>query len=248
MLTLIQAFVSIDQSRPAVAWQLCTTAAQLCIAAGFQSVSASMHKPPEVIRLERILFWNVYILDKALCLRLNRGSCIPEYDIDIPAEFSFDYAAAPATDTRSMTNFWVRASITQGRIYEQLYSPKARSTPAETRIAHAKVLATECRSLLQEAELHQTQYPDSEEAPILTEIFRIGEEIQLSVNLTLVYQAVSSLEGGEIFKNECLEAARRAMRTHKRSMHLMRMGPYATSSYINWCVYLLYSLKFRVLI
>ncbi|OAQ95909.1 hypothetical protein LLEC1_06301 [Akanthomyces lecanii] len=235
---LLGAFVSIDQSRPAVAWQLCTTAAQLCIAAGFQSVSASMHKSPEEIRLERILFWNVYILDKALCLRLNRGSCIPEYDIDIPAEFSFHYddGATGVHDTKGITKFWLRASIAQGRIYEHLYSPLARNTPAETRVAHAKALAAECRSLLQEAKVHQEQYPMNEHAPILTEIFRIGEEIQLSVNLTLVYQAVSALDGQEVFKNECVEAARRAMRTHKRSTHLMRVGPYAKSSYINWTI------------
>ncbi|TQV91441.1 dihydroorotate reductase PyrE [Cordyceps javanica] len=231
---LLGAFVSIDQSRPAVAWQLCTTAAQLCIAAGFQSVSASTHKPPEAVSLERILFWNVYILDKALCLRLNRGSCIPEYDIDIPREFGFHYPAM--ADTNRMTKFWVRASIAQGRIYEHLYSPQGRAAAPGTRVAHAKALAAECRRLLQEAETHQEQYPENQDAPILTEIFRVGEEIQLSVNLTLVYQAVSALDGQEVFKNECVEAARRAMRTHKRSMHLMRMGPYARSSYINWTI------------
>ncbi|KAM3505572.1 hypothetical protein MY11210_007909 [Beauveria gryllotalpidicola] len=230
---LLGTFVSIDESRPAVAWQLCTTAAQLCIAAGFHSVAASAHKPPEAVRLERILFWNVYIIDKALCLRLNRGSCIPEYDIDIPPEFSFRY---PAADTKGMTKFWVRASVAQGRIYERLYSPKGRAAPPAARVADATELAAECRRLLREAETHQEQYPDNEDAPILTEIFRIGEEIQLSVNLTLVYQAVSALDGQDVFKNECVEAARRAMRTHKRSMHLMRMGPYAKSSYINWTI------------
>ncbi|KAM3457167.1 hypothetical protein MY3296_001219 [Beauveria thailandica] len=230
---LLGTFVSIDESRPAVAWQLCTTAAQLCIAAGFHTVAASAHKSPDAVRLERILFWNVYIIDKALCLRLNRGSCIPEYDIDIPPEFSFRYAAA---DTHCMTKFWVRASVAQGRIYERLYSPKGRAAPPAVRVADATELAAECRRLLREAETHQEQYPDNEDAPILTEIFRIGEEIQLSVNLTLVYQAVSALDGQDVFKNECVEAARRAMRTHKRSMHLMRMGPYAKSSYINWTI------------
>lgn len=231
------ASVSIDQSRPAVAWQLTTTAAQLCIAAGFQSTASAAHKSSEMVRLERILFWNVYILDKALCLRLNRGSCIPEYDIDIPREFDFVYTLDGDGDTKSVTNFWVRASVTQGRIYEQLYSPVARITPAATRVAHAKALATECRALLQEAETHQKKYPSNEELPILTEIFRSGEEIQLSVNLTLVYQAVSGLDGQDIFKNECVEAARRAMRTHKKSIHLMQLGPYAKSSYINWYVF-----------
>ncbi|EGX89312.1 fungal specific transcription factor [Cordyceps militaris CM01] len=182
---LLGALVSIDQSRPAVAWQLCTTAAQLCIAAGFQSKSASAHKTAADTRLERILFWNVYILDKALCLRLHRGSCIPEYDIDIPREFYFHYPAL--ADTTGLTHFW-------------------------------------------------RQYPANEEAPVLTEIFRIGEEIQLSVNLTLVYQAVAALDGQDVFRAECVEAARRAMRTHKRSMHLMRLGPYARSSYINWTI------------
>ncbi|OAA71144.1 fungal specific transcription factor [Cordyceps fumosorosea ARSEF 2679] len=233
---LLGAFVSIDQSRPAVAWQLCTTAAQLCISAGFQSVAASAHKSPEDVRLERILFWNVYILDKALCLRLHRGSCIPEYDIDIPREFSFQYEAMVPDSTTGLTQFWVRASIAQGRIYEHLYSPLGRAAPPATRVAHATALAAECRSLLREAEAHQGQYPANQEAPILTEIFRIGEEIQLSINLTLVYQAVSALDGQEVFRNECVEAARRAMRTHKRSMHLMRMGPYAQSSYINWTI------------
>ncbi|ATY67357.1 fungal specific transcription factor [Cordyceps militaris] len=231
---LLGALVSIDQSRPAVAWQLCTTAAQLCIAAGFQSKSASAHKTAADTRLERILFWNVYILDKALCLRLHRGSCIPEYDIDIPREFYFHYPAL--ADTTGLTHFWVRASIAQGRIYEQLYSPAARTAAAATRVAHATALAAECRSLLREAESHQRQYPANEEAPVLTEIFRIGEEIQLSVNLTLVYQAVAALDGQDVFRAECVEAARRAMRTHKRSMHLMRLGPYARSSYINWTI------------
>lgn len=133
-----------------------------------------------------------------------------------------------------MTRFWIRTAIAQGQIYEKLYSPMARSTPPATRIANAKQLAADCRALLDEAEAHQKQYPSDEGAPVLTEIFRSGEEIQLSVNLTLVYQAVSSLGGQENFKSECVEAARRAMRTHQRTVHLTRLSPYAKSSYINW--------------
>lgn len=177
----------------------------------------------------------MYILDKGLGLRLNRGSCIPEYDIDIPREFDFEFNKSTMLNgTKEMTNYWIRASITQGRMYEYLYSPAARVAPAATRLAHAKALAADCRGLLEESDAFQAQYPSDEEQPVLTDIFRSGEEIQLSVNLTLVYQAVSALDEHEEFKKDCVEVARRAIRTHKRSRYMMTLGNYAKSTYINW--------------
>lgn len=91
--------------------------AQLCQAAGFHRSETLKHDPPAVSRLKRILFWNVYTLDKGLGLRLGRGPVINECDIDIPRVFEFD---SLGLESCIIPTLWVKLSHLQSRIYEQL--------------------------------------------------------------------------------------------------------------------------------
>lgn len=44
-----------------------------------------MVKDPPKMRSRKInLFWFLYTMDKGLCLRLGRASCIQDYDIAVP--------------------------------------------------------------------------------------------------------------------------------------------------------------------
>jgi hypothetical protein len=81
------------------------------------------------------LFWTVYQLEKGLAFRLGRSSNIRDEEITLP----FD-----------VTDKSVRITRTQGRVYDQLYSPTGLCRPDEERREMATKLATELHNLISE--------------------------------------------------------------------------------------------------
>ena len=69
------------------------------------------------------LFWFLYSMDKGLCLRLGRASCIQDYDIAVPMPIL--EAGENFSSGNKLVKFWCRLASIQGRIYEDLYSPLA---------------------------------------------------------------------------------------------------------------------------
>ncbi|KAL6900133.1 hypothetical protein GGI43DRAFT_58953 [Trichoderma evansii] len=233
---LLGCLYAIDVSRPSVAWHLITMAAWLCQAGGYHRLESLRNDPPLVARQKKIVFWHVYTLDKGLGLRLGRASVIAECDIDIPREFEingFDQATSTTFPT-----LWVKISSLQSRIYEQLYSPVALASPQADLVQRARALAAECSKL--EIETDETRKNvltllKSIGTSEVVDVFLKGDEVQFYVTKTLIYRVIPAPEGSITrFCDECLDAARTAMKTHQECVVFMDISSYMRSLYIHW--------------
>lgn len=79
------------------------------------------------------LFWTVYKLDKGLSFRLGRSSNLRDEEITLPIDISDEP---------------VQIARVQGRIYDQLYSPRGLSRPHEERSQIAAVLTAKLKDLV----------------------------------------------------------------------------------------------------
>lgn len=123
-----------DISKPTLAWSLACAASQLGQTLGYHRLS-SLRKDDAATKDAKVrLFWSIYILDKALSLRLGRATAIRDSDMSIPETFS---------DPR-----WIKTSRVQGKIYEYLYSHEALARPEHERSSDAQNLAAELQGML----------------------------------------------------------------------------------------------------
>ena len=100
---------------------------------------------PETRNRKINLFWFLYTMDKGLCLRLGRASCIQDYDIAVPIPVL-------GTDEtfkngNGMLQFWIKLAGIQGRVYEDLYSPRALKQPRASRVAKADLIVADIRQM-----------------------------------------------------------------------------------------------------
>ncbi|KAL7892790.1 hypothetical protein HDV63DRAFT_398114 [Trichoderma sp. SZMC 28014] len=233
---LLGCLYAIDVSRPSVAWHLITMAAWLCQAGGYHRTESLRNDPPLVARQKKIVFWHVYTLDKGLGLRLGRASVIAECDIDIPREFEvngFDHLTSTTFPT-----LWVKISSLQSRIYEQLYSPVALASPQADLVQRAQALAAESSKLeIETDETREKVYTllKSIGTSDVVDVFIKGDEVQFYVTKTLIYRVIPAPEGSITrFCDECLDAARHAMKTHQECVVFMDISTYMRSLYIHW--------------
>lgn len=157
------------------------------------------------------LFWFLYTMDKGLCLRLGRASCIQEYDIAVPLPLlggDENFSAG-----NGLIRFWCKLAGIQGRIYEDLYSPRALKQPRQSRAAKADALVFDIRQMWTEHD----QIGVIPGAPEEThEVFMLGDKVTMSTILTLVLRAVPPADSQSLSCSEdCLAAARQAMQLHQ---------------------------------
>lgn len=250
---LSQSMYAVDVSRPSVAWHLTSTAAQLCQTGGYHRVECLKDDPPELVQLKKILFWNVYTMDKGLGLRLGRSSVINDCDINLPMEVTFEDSSL--LNESSIPVLWVKTSALQSRIYEQLYalsighgdakltkrnrySPGALAELQPERIRRARLLAVEFDALQsialesRERELEELRKRNMSE---FVEVFMRGDEVQFHVTKALVYRAIPAPEGSVTrFCDECIDSARKAMYTHQSCIHLLDTSVHLRSMYVHW--------------
>jgi len=233
---LLGAQYAIDCSRPSVAWHLNSTAAQLCQTGGFHRKECAEADPPRLAQVKTILFWQVYIWDKGLSLRLGRSSVIQDCDISIRREF--DFSGFLHLEESAVPKLWLRTAMLQGKIYQQLYSPAALSVPTQEIYRRAEALAVECRVLEAEVNAIRSEtvaYLKAINSSSLVDIFIQGDEVQFLTTLTLVYRAMPPSEGSASrFSNECLTTARQAIKVHQDCISSLCYGSYMKSIYVHW--------------
>jgi hypothetical protein len=71
-----------------------------------------------------LLFWNVYMLEVSLALRLGRASTIQQWDITIPRDCD---AAGLPDPWGEIMRIWIRHSLILQKIYAQLCVPNVLS-------------------------------------------------------------------------------------------------------------------------
>ncbi|PHH73144.1 hypothetical protein CDD82_5630 [Ophiocordyceps australis] len=234
---VLGALYAIDVSRPSVAWHLTCMAAQLCQYAGFHRISAQVNDPPDVQRTKRLLFWHTYTLDNGLGLRLGRSSVINDCDIDIPRVFEL-HGLGSLEQVSFLPSIWIRISQLQNRIYKELYSPAALESSQEELENRARRIAADCQAADLEAAKVRESVDDYFKAVNSSEavgMFLKGDEVQFQVTLTLVYRVIPAPQGSITrFCQECLQAARKAMRLHGECINARNVCSYVQSIYVHW--------------
>lgn len=115
---LLAVSYSVDMCWPAVAWQLNAQAVQLCQDGGFHRIEC-MDNDAEMTRIKSNLFWQAFVFDKALSLRLGRASVVADWDITIPKKL--DLAAWDQLKKADVPKIWLLTSPIRSRTYEQLF-------------------------------------------------------------------------------------------------------------------------------
>lgn len=230
---LLGATYSIEAYRPSVAWILVFQAAQLCQTLGLHRYAHAQDEEKLRHRKSR-LFWYTYMLDKGLALRLGRQPVLQQSDVTTPmSEFQIPGSLpSPWTD---ILHTWLRHSVLQGKMYEQLYSPAALSKPAEERVACARALAEEMSFIYSEA-VRLTICNDTNLPPTHEWLLKSDEVSYLSTQ-TLIHRAIPPEPGKSgTFSTECIQLARRAMEIHERCMSMVGSQEHLKAMYIHWTI------------
>ncbi|KAF3043963.1 hypothetical protein E8E12_001870 [Didymella heteroderae] len=142
---LLGAYYAVDASKPSLCSALISKASHLCLTLGYHRADSMVKDSPETRGRKINLFWFLYSMDKGLCLRLGRASCIQDYDIAVPMPVLGNDENFSAGN--GLVRFWCKLAGIQGRIYEDLYSPRALKQPKASRAAKADVLVTDIRQM-----------------------------------------------------------------------------------------------------
>lgn len=165
---LLGASYAIEVSRPSLAWQLNTTAAQLCQDLGYHRVTggtvdvrspgggntgtggdnSSSSSASVLSDKKAILFWFSYMLDRGLALRLGRAPTIQDFDVTLPRVIG----QVNAPDMwKEVLRLWIAHADIQGQIYERLYSPSSLGHPVGQRVETARRLAGRLKMIAEQA-------------------------------------------------------------------------------------------------
>jgi hypothetical protein len=131
-------------------WHVVTMTARLCCSAG---IHQQITKPSNLTEAEQTargwIFWTVYTVDHALSLTLMQSSNLPDWDMTIQL---------PKDPDPLWTQHWIWTKLAgiQGRVYEDLYSPKALRYGQQLRDTEARKLAQE---LLEIQRLFEASFP-----------------------------------------------------------------------------------------
>ncbi|XPS76842.1 hypothetical protein M3J09_008886 [Ascochyta lentis] len=229
---LLGAYYAVESSKPSLCSALISKAAHLCLTLGYHRADSMVKDSPETRGRKVDLFWFLYTMDKGLCLRLGRASCIQEYDIAVPLPLMTGDGNFGARN--GLIRFWCKLAGIQGRVYEDLYSPRALKQPRASRAAKADSLVLEIRQTWAEHDQigHIPGTPEETH-----DVFMLGDKVTLSTTLTLVLRAVPSTDSQSLScSQDCLAAARQAMQLHQTctTKFATMSDKHVFSEYLHW--------------
>ncbi|KAJ5620793.1 transcriptional regulator family: Fungal Specific TF [Penicillium lagena] len=234
MALAVGAMHSIEISKPSVGWAMASTAVHLCQTLGYHRASSMEHDSLPVQREKQFLFWTVYVIIKALSLRLGRASTLQDWDISLP--MTFDHFDNPEP-WKTIWTLWVKTAIVQGKIYELVYSPAALNQPESERVSHANRLASEMQSTVMEPfeRLLSAGLRISE----IDMIYLRSDEVNRLSIMTLIYRAIPPPAGsGSTFIPECVKTARAALESHQECMAMLKeCDEFIKCSYMHWAIF-----------
>ncbi|KAL6410631.1 hypothetical protein AUP68_07059 [Ilyonectria robusta] len=219
---LLGAFHAIDISKPLLCWTLISKAAELCQTLGYHQALSMKNDDTKTIQRKRFLFWNVYMVEKSLSLRLGRASTIPDWDVTVSMPDMEDFYPNPLSPNISL---WIMTARCQGSIYELLYSPNSLVQPAQVRQSSVQALANDLNEIRRKqhgmGRKLVNEMIDKIGKPMSKFIFITDDIFRLSL-LTLVYRSsLSPLEKPTTFVPECIEAARATLERHQDCMRFL---------------------------
>lgn len=227
---------------------MASTAAHLCQTLGYHRASSMEHDSLPVQRGKQSLFWTVYVIIKALSLRLGRASTLQDWDISLP--MTFDHFDNPEP-WKTVCILWIKTAIVQGKIYELVYSPAALNQPESERVSHANRLASEMQSTVMEPfEVYGHVILEWNSTNIVSQrllstdlrlseidmIYLRSDEVNRLSIMTLIYRAIPPPVGsGSTFIPECVKTARAALESHQDCMTMLKeCDEFIKCSYMHW--------------
>jgi hypothetical protein len=133
---IFKALYMVEENRATQSWTLISTAMTLCQTLRYHQLDVSQGSNNA---MQARLFWAVYTYERGLSLRLGRCSGIMDSQITLPIEPDEHRA--------------IRHGRIQGRVYDQLYRPKAPSTATQTRAEAVNTLANELQLIIDETQV-----------------------------------------------------------------------------------------------
>ncbi|KAH8198188.1 hypothetical protein TruAng_007669 [Truncatella angustata] len=219
---LMGASLSIDSSRPSLAWLLTSRAAHMCRTLGLHQEGSVRNDPPDVRAAKALLFWSTYMLDKGLSLRLGRASILQDYDISVPSVLQASFGEQPS---QAILSLWIKHAEVQGKIYQRLYSPGALRQSEQGRSQQVQLVTRDVQFLLRETLklLDDVRTQEQTKDNKMFEIILKSDEVSYYSSLALAQRALppSGTGSSRTFADECLDSARAAMRTHGEAMAMM---------------------------
>jgi len=91
-----------------------------------------------------MIFWNVYMTDKMISLRLGHASAIQDFEVALPRPEPSE--SLPASFVH-LLSYWIELGRIQGQIGEKLYSPAALTLSNDIRANRARQLAQQLQEV-----------------------------------------------------------------------------------------------------
>ncbi|KAI0164989.1 fungal-specific transcription factor domain-containing protein [Xylariaceae sp. FL1272] len=217
---------AVETSRATLAWAYISNAASLVQSLRLHRL-ATFQEDKSILCAKINLFWLVYLLDKTLALRLGRMSNIQDTEINTPRPENIGTARC------------ADAAKIQGKLYEQLYSPKALKRSDVERSQSARVLATELEEIIAEIKEDCLESPPIQYAEDVMRVvyFKVELVKQLSL-LSFIYRAIPTPAGSPTtITDESVAAAREALEWHHQCMMAVRGcidSQFMMARYVNW--------------
>ncbi|KAK0119300.1 hypothetical protein ONS95_008147 [Cadophora gregata] len=229
---LLGALKAQEDSRPALCWTFVSTGARLCQILGYHREAVIARDPPKLAEAKRHVFWMLYMIDKTLSLNLGHTSNFPSHDIDVNM-YSPSENPKVAPWNRVMILF-AEFSKLQGRLYDELYSVRARREMADARARTIEELVT-C-FYKWHAEFKQIDTEGAQCKSDLDIIIGSSDFIFYSV-LTILYGAQTSPAAAIRISSQRYEVARLSLECHVQNW--TRLSPNDISKcgiYSDWLI------------
>ncbi|KAK7416494.1 hypothetical protein QQX98_005198 [Neonectria punicea] len=202
----------LQKSKPVAGWAFISKASLLAQALGLQINNFTTTGSFDENQRNVSLFWALYRLEKAISLRLGRSSTMRDHDITV---------LWPNAERETLPWYWripniIETASLYGRLFDNIYSPRALSQPVAIRAAHARELSAELKRIMTtsseffEQHAQETSHPALE--PKLLDFFKHADRASSYSLLTSIYKSIPAGQSSSC--PECLSAARTNLQEH----------------------------------
>jgi len=206
LLTL--AIVAQEISKPGLCWMLLSQACRLAQAIG-------LHRQPHPSQItsddeaqeRKLVFWTLYIMDKALSLTFGRSTCLPDFDVDVDLP---EYGNPLCQHFAS----WVWLAKIMSQIYMRLYSASGCRASDEERQRAAAELELDLRNWWAQNGAGLEKMPTIG----LFEQKYIEMEIKFTFHNSMIMIHRVNRGGGELSEAICLDSARTSVQLIKQTL------------------------------
>ncbi|KIL94147.1 hypothetical protein FAVG1_02709 [Fusarium avenaceum] len=213
----------LQRCRISMSWNTLAAAAQMCQTLGFTRDILPRPETQEAKQRRAKLVWYIHLNDTMLALRLSRPTLIRDGEITL----NFEALEGDGSDGPiPIIGKWARIGDLQGRIYDNLYSPRALLQSDSQREAQARNLAANLHTLFHIRSIAEEHLFESIAISIgkrQREILQRADRVAYFSMRCLIFRAITpDSSASTAFCDECLAAAKEGLEEHKRCLSLLQ--------------------------